>query len=238
MWDIIISSLPSLLEAMMKYTIPLTIISFFFGLILAIVTALIKFLKPHGNAFVRSIWGILRVIADVYVWAFRSTPLLVQLFIIYFGLPNLQNFIPGFNFEIPAFTAAVIGFSLNTGAYASETIRSALMSVPQDQWDAAYTLGFSTTQTLWYIILPQAARIVLPPLSNEFIGLVKDTSLASTITITEMFQVSQQIAAHNYQPLLMYTEVAALYAILCSILTILQHYLEKRSSRYLKGDEG
>ncbi len=85
--------------------------------------------------------------------------------------------------------------------------------------------------------MPQAFRIVLPPLSNEFIGLVKDTSLASTITIAEMFQISQQYAAQNYEPLLMYVEVAALYAMLCTILSVLQRYLEKKSSRYMKGDE-
>lgn len=230
MWDIVISALPKLLEAMVKYTIPLTLLSFSFGIVIAIIVALIKFLNPKVHGFVLIFWKCLRLIASFYVWVFRSTPLLVQLFIIFFGLPAI-------GVKLPAFTAAVIGFSLNTGAYASETIRSALLSVNKDQWDAAYTLGFSTPQTLLKIVMPQAFRIVLPPLSNEFIGLVKDTSLASTITIAEMFQISQQYAAQNYEPLLMYVEVAALYAILCTILSILQHYLEKKSSSYMKGDE-
>ncbi|WP_429970778.1 amino acid ABC transporter permease [Fructilactobacillus sp. Tb1] len=230
MWDIVISALPKLLEAMIKYTIPLTLLSFAFGMVIAVIVALIKFLNPKINGLLLFLWKLLRLIANFYVWAFRSTPLLVQLFIIFFGLPAA-------GIKLPAFTAAIIGFSLNTGAYASETIRSALMSVNKDQWDAAYTLGFSTPQTLWRIVMPQAFRVVLPPLSNEFIGLVKDTSLASTITIAEMFQISQQYAAQNYQPLLMYIEVAALYAVLCTILSFLQHYLEKRSSRYMKGDE-
>ncbi|ANZ58069.1 cysteine ABC transporter permease [Fructilactobacillus lindneri] len=229
MWEIIISSLPSLIEAMLKYTIPLALISFAFGMIIAIGVALIKFLNPKINGLLSIFWKLLRLVANFYVWIFRSTPLLVQLFIIFFGLPSI-------GIKLPPFTAAVIGFSLNTGAYGSETIRSALMSVSKDQWDAAYTLGFSTPQTLWRIIMPQAFRIVLPPLSNEFIGLVKDTSLASTITIAEMFQVSQQIAAQNFQPLLMYVEVAALYAFLCTILSVLQHYLENRSSKFIKGD--
>mgnify|MGYP001273927346 FL=1 len=90
------------------------------------------------------------------------------------------------------------------------------------------------TQVLRRIILPQAARVSLPPLSNSFISLVKDTSLAASITIIEMFEVSQQIAAQNYQPLVMYSLVAALYAVLCSILSWLQGYLEKRTSRYLR----
>ncbi|MEN3244770.1 amino acid ABC transporter permease [Fructilactobacillus sanfranciscensis] len=230
MWDIVISALPKLLEAMVKYTIPLALLSFTFGIIIAVIVALIKFLNPKVSGIVSILWKLLRLLASFYVWVFRSTPLLVQLFIIFFGLPAI-------GVKLPAFTAAMIGFSLNTGAYASETIRSALLSVNKDQWDAAYTLGFSTPKTLWKIIMPQAFRIVLPPLSNEFIGLVKDTSLASTITIAEMFQISQQYAAQNYEPLLMYVEVAALYAMLCTILSVLQHYLEKKSSRYMKGDE-
>ncbi|MQS51826.1 amino acid ABC transporter permease [Companilactobacillus mishanensis] len=228
MWNTIITSLPELLSAMIQYTIPLALLSFLFGLILAVLTALIKFIKPSENKALKYPWLVLRAIANFYVWLFRSTPLLVQLFIIFFGLPNA-------GIQLDPFIAATIGFSLNTGAYASETIRSALMSVPQDQWDAAYTLNFSTTQTLNKIILPQAIRIALPPLSNSFIGLVKDTSLASSITILEMFQVSQQMTAKNFEPLLMYSLVAALYAIICSILTLLQHYLEKRTNKYVKG---
>lgn len=225
---IVLSSLPELLMAMLKFTIPLALISFIIGLIIAILTALIKFLKPSENIFIRVIWNFFKAIANFYVWLFRSTPLLVQLFLIFFGLPSL-------NIQIPAFIAAVIGFSLNLGAYASETIKSALMSVPKDQWDAGYTLGLSTWQILLKIILPQATRIVLPPLSNEFIGLVKDTSLASTITIMEMFQLSQQMTSTNYKPLLMYSLVALIYAFLCSLLSLLQRYLEKRSSKFLTG---
>ena len=230
MWHIIITSLPEMIVAMLQYTIPLAIISFIIGLILAVITALIKFIPPSENKALGYPWLVLRAIFSFYVWLFRSTPLLVQLFIIFFGLPNM-------GIQLDPFIAAVIGFSLNTGAYASETIRSALLSVPQDQWDAAFTLNFTTRQTLWKIILPQAIRIALPPLSNSFIGLVKDTSLASSITILEMFQVSQQITARNYQPLLMYTLAAFLYAVVCTLLSWLQHYLERRTSRYVKGSE-
>ena len=151
--------------------------------------------------------------------------MLVQLFIVFFGLPNI-----GIQFN--AWTAGIITFSLNTGAYASETIRGAISSLPSSQWEAAYSLGMTYTQVLFLIIFPQALRVALPPLSNSFIGLVKDTSLASSITILEMFMVSQQIASHNYQPLLMYSIVAAVYAVFCTILTILQHLLEKRANRY------
>lgn len=222
----IITSVPELLKAGIQYTIPLALIAFFFGLILAILTAVIKLVPKPNKTLPRLGWQLLQFIFSFYVWLFRSTPLLVQLFIIFFGLPNA-------GIELPAFLAAIITFSLNTGAYASETIRASINAIPNDQWEAAYTLGMKSPQVLLRIIFPQAMRIAIPPLSNSFIGLVKDTSLASSITILEMFTVSQQITAKNYEPLLMYTIVAAIYAIFCSILTYLQHYLEKRTSKYL-----
>ena len=160
--------------------------------------------------------------------------MLVQLFITYFGLPYLT--IPGIfpsGIKMAPFTAGIIVFSLNTGAYCSETIRSSILSIPRGQWEAAYSLGMTKPQVLKKIIFPQALRISVPPLSNSFISNVKGTSLAASITITEIFEVRQQIAARNYQPLLMYTLVSALYAIVCSILTILQKYLEKESSKYI-----
>ncbi|MFD1672613.1 amino acid ABC transporter permease [Agrilactobacillus yilanensis] len=225
----IVTSVPELLKAGIQYTIPLALISFFFGLILAVLTAVVKLMPKPGHKLPKLGWRILQAIFAFYVWLFRSTPLLVQLFIIFFGLPNA-------GIELPAFLAAVVTFSLNTGAYASETIRASISSIPNDQWEAAYTLGMKRPQILMRIIFPQAMRIAIPPLSNSFIGLVKDTSLASSITILEMFTVSQQITAKNYEPLLMYTIVAAIYAIFCSVLTYLQHYLEKRTSKYLSKD--
>ena len=209
MWEIIKTSLPQLLAAGFKYTIPLAIISFFFGLIIALVTALIRLSRQRG-AFM-----ILKWIASFYVWLFRSTPLLVQL------LP---------------FTAGIITFSLNTGAYASETIRAAISSVPTGQWEAGAAIGMTRLQILWRIILPQALRVALPPLSNSFISLVKDTSLAASITIMEMFAVSQQIAAENYQPLLMYTLVAMVYAVFTTVLSYFQGYLERVVDRQVNAN--
>ena len=222
MWEIIKTSLPQLLAAGFKYTIPLAIISFFFGLIIALVTALIRLSRQRG-AFM-----ILKWIASFYVWLFRSTPLLVQLFIVFFGLPYLRikGILPH-GIKLEPFTAGIITFSLNTGAYASETIRVAISSVPTGQWEAGAAIGMTRLQILWRIILPQALRVALPPLSNSFISLVKDTSLAASITIMEMFAVSQQIAAENYQPLLMYTLVAMVYAVFTTILSYFQGYLER-----------
>lgn len=228
-WHIIVTSTPQIAAAGLKYTIPIAIISFILGLILAIFTALVKISTRRG-------WFlILKAIANFYVWLFRSTPLLVQLFIVYFGLPYLKikGLFPN-GVQLDPWTAGIATFSLNTGAYCAETIRATILSIPQGQWEAAYSIGMTKSQVLKRIILPQAARVSLPPLSNSFISLVKDTSLAASITIIEMFEVSQQIAAQNYQPLVMYSLVAALYAILCTILSWLQSYLEKRTSRYLR----
>ena len=231
MWEIIKTSLPQLLAAGFKYTIPLAIISFFFGLIIALVTALIRLSRQRG-AFM-----ILKWIASFYVWLFRSTPLLVQLLIVFFGLPYLRikGVLPH-GIKLEPFTAGIITFSLNTGAYASETIRAAISSVPTGQWEAGAAIGMTRLQILWRIILPQALRVALPPLSNSFISLVKDTSLAASITIMEMFAVSQQIAAENYQPLLMYTLVAMVYAVFTTILSYFQGYLERVVDRQVNAN--
>lgn len=231
MWEIIKTSLPQLLAAGFKYTIPLAIISFFFGLIIALVTALIRLSRQRG-AFM-----ILKWITSFYVWLFRSTPLLVQLFIVFFGLPYLRikGVLPH-GIKLEPFTAGIITFSLNTGAYASETIRAAISSVPTGQWEAGAAIGMTRLQILWRIILPQALRVALPPLSNSFISLVKDTSLAASITIMEMFAVSQQIAAENYQPLLMYTLVAMVYAVFTTVLSYFQGYLERVVDRQVNAN--
>lgn len=222
MWEIVRQSIPQLLAAGFKYTIPLAIISFMIGLILALLSALTR-LSQKGGAFL-----ILKGIVRFYVWLFRSTPLLVQLFIVFFGLPYLRikGILPH-GVRMHPFTAGILTFSLNTGAYASETIRASISAVPIGQWEAASAIGMTRLQTIWRVILPQAFRIALPPLSNSFISLVKDTSLAASITIMEMFEVSQQIAAENYQPLLMYSLVAVIYALFTSVLSYLQGWLER-----------
>jgi cystine transport system permease protein len=169
---------------------------------------------------------IFQMIARVYVSAIRGTPLLVQLFIIFYGLPNV-------GITLDPFISAVIGFSLSVGAYASEIIRAAILSVPKGQWEAGYSIGMSYSKALRRIILPQAARVSIPPLSNSFISLVKDTSLASLVLVTEMFRRAQEIAARNYEFLLVYTEAALIYWVICFFLSIVQQILEKRMDRYV-----
>lgn len=210
------SSLLPMVEGAIKYTIPLTLISFVLGLILAFFTALGRL----------STNKLLNYIARIYVSIIRGTPLLVQLFIIFYGLPNL-------GFTINPFPSAVIGFSLNVGAYASEIIRAAILSIPKGQWEAGYSIGMTFTQALRRIILPQAARVSIPPLSNTFISLVKDTSLASLVLVAELFRKAQEIAATNYEFLLLYSEAAILYWIICTILSIVQGRMESKLDRYV-----
>jgi cystine transport system permease protein len=194
----------------------LTLVSFVLGLVLALLTALARLSKIK----------LLALAASFYVWIIRGTPLMVQLFIIFYGLPSL-------GITLNPLIAAVIGFTLSVGAYNSEVIRAAIQSIPKGQWEAAHSLGMTDTQALKRIILPQAARVSIPPLSNSFISLVKDTSLAASITVAELFQIGQRITATTYEPLLLYVEVALIYLLFCTILTVLQSKIEKSLARYV-----
>ncbi|CDG16223.1 amino acid ABC transporter permease [Xenorhabdus doucetiae] len=206
-----LDSLWPMLYAGLTFTIPLTLITFALGITLGFIVALIRLYGPKP----------LVAVVRFYVWLIRGTPLLVQLFLIFYALPSV-------GITLEAFTSAVIGFTLNVGAYTSEVIRAALSSVPKGQWEASHSIGMSWWQSLRRIILPQAARVSIPPLSNTFISLVKDTSLASVITVPEMFLAAQRIAAVTYQPLILYTEAAILYLLLSSVLSALQVRLEKK----------
>ncbi|MBS8266176.1 amino acid ABC transporter permease [Mesobacillus boroniphilus] len=210
------NSVVPLLQGAIFYTIPLTLISFICGIGLAVLTALARISDVK----------ILRMIARIYVSAIRGTPLLVQLFILFYGLPTI-------GLTLDPWPSAIIGFSLNVGAYASEIIRAAILSIPKGQWEAGYSIGMSSRQVLRRIIIPQAARVSIPPLSNTFISLVKDTSLASMILLTEMFRRAQEIATTNYEFLLLYTEAALIYWFICFILSIAQGRIENRLDRYV-----
>ena len=197
------------------WTIGLTISTLILGGLLGLVLAVMR-LSKH-KALSRS--------AQAYVWIFRGTPLLVQLFLIFYGLPSV-------GILLDAFTAALIGFTLNIGAYTSEIIRAAISSVAKGQWEASFSIGMSWGQTMRRTILPQAARVAVPPLSNTFISLVKDTSLAAAITVPELFQAAQRIVATTYEPLILYVEAALIYLALSSVLSALQTRLEVRLNRY------
>jgi L-cystine transport system permease protein len=213
--QLMLDSLPTLLWAALIFTVPLTLLSFAFGLFVGLVAALVRLFGPKP----------LVAVVRFYVWIFRGTPLLVQLFLIFYGLPSV-------GILLDAFSAALIGFTLNIGAYTSEIIRAVIGSVPKGQWEAAYSIGMTWSQAMRRTILPQAGRVAVPPLSNTFISLVKDTSLAAAITVPEMFQAAQRIVATTYEPLILYIEAAALYLALSSVLSALQTRLEKRLNRY------
>lgn len=209
--EILISSFGEILTQGVFVTIPLTIISFIFAMIIALITALVQVANIK----------VLKQIARFYEWIIRGTPLLVQLFVVFFGLPSL-------GIIVDAFPSAVFVFSINTGAYASETIRAAIESIPEGQMEAGYCVGMTYMQIMRRIILPQALRTAFPPLSNSLISLVKDTSLAASITITEMFMVAQRVAARTYETFALYCEVALIYLIFCTVLTKLQTICEKK----------
>ncbi|HEL1629585.1 TPA: amino acid ABC transporter permease [Streptococcus suis] len=214
-WQLLLDSFSQILVPGLLVTIPLTILSFTFGLLIAIGTALVQIAQIP----------ILKQVARFYIWVVRGTPLLVQLYVIFFGLPSL-------GIVLDAFPSAVLVFSVNTGAYAAETIRASIESVPKGQLEAGYSVGMSFSQTMRRIILPQAFRVAFPPLSNTLIGLVKDTSLAANITVLEMFMATQQIAARTYEPFALYCEVALVYLLFSTILTKLQAYGEKKLAVY------
>src|SRR5690606_20769800 len=169
---------------------------------------------------------VLSGIARFYISVIRGTPLLVQLFVIFYGLPSI-------GLVIDPWPAAIIAFSLNVGGYAAEVIRAAILSVPKGQWEAGHTVGLSQGKTLTRIVLPQAARVSVPPLSNTFISLVKDTSLASLLLVTELFRRAQNIAAFTYEFMVVYIEAAVIYWIFCLVLSSGQNAIERRLDRYV-----
>lgn len=215
LWGILADSFFKILLPGLTMTIPLTVISFSIAMVIATVVALIQFANVK----------VLKPLARFYIWVIRGTPLLVQLFVVFYGLPRV-------GILIDPFPAAVIVFSINEGAYSAEIIRAALEAVPSGQLEAGYCVGMNYLQTIRRIILPQALRTAFPPLSNSLIAMVKDTSLAANITVTEMFMVTQRIVARTYEPLALYIEVGLIYLIFSTVLTNLQRMGENKLNSY------
>ncbi|MCH5286613.1 MAG: amino acid ABC transporter permease [Christensenellaceae bacterium] len=212
---ILVDSFGKILLPGLMTTIPLTVISFCLAMIIAVVVAMVQFANIR----------VLKQICRFYIWVIRGTPLLVQLFVVFYGLP-------GVGIILDPFPAAVLVFSINEGAYCAETMRAALESVPAGQMEAGYCVGMSYLQIMRRIVMPQALRTAFPPLSNSLISMVKDTSLAANITVTEMFMATQRINAIYYEPLALYCEVAVIYLIFSTVLTRLQRVGEKRLGAY------
>lgn len=210
-WGILVSSFVKILIPGIKVTIPLTITSFALSMVLGVLLAVAQ------NSNIK----LLDRIAQLYIWIFRGTPLIVQLFIIFFGLGSM-------GIIIPAFWAATLAFGLNLAAYNAETIRAAIEAIPKDQYEAASVSGMNYNQTMRHIVLPQASRIAFPSLFNNLISLLKDTSLAASITVVDLFTTAQQIAARTYEPFALYCEAAVIYLIFCTFLTWVQKKIEAR----------
>lgn len=215
LWNIFIDSFPKMLLRALTGTIPLTVIAFALAMVIAVVVALVQFANVK----------VLKSFCRFYIWIFRGTPLLVQLYIVFFGLSKI-------GILLDPFPAAVIVFSLNEGAYCAETVRASLESVPAGQLEAGQCAGLSYLQTIFRIVLPQAVRTAFPSLFNSLISMVKDTSLASCITVPEMLQTTKQIVAVTYESLLLYAEVGLIYLIISTILTKLQSIGEKKLNFY------
>jgi cystine transport system permease protein len=215
-WELIRHNLVPMLKATVTMTLPLTAVSFVIGLAIAVGVALARM----------STRRVLSVPARFYISIIRGTPLLVQLFIVFYALPQ-------FGIVIDPFPAAVIAFSLNVGGYAAEVVRSSILSVAHGQWEAAESLGMTYVQTLWHIVFPQAARIAVPPLSNTLISLVKDTSLASTILVTELLRTAQLAAAPTFDFFALYGVAAIYYWVICLILGFGQTRLETELSKHV-----
>ena len=212
---ILINSFGTILLPGLTVTIPLTSLSFGFALIIAVTVALVQFAHVP----------VLEKLARLYIWIIRGTPVLVQLFVVFYGLP-------GVGILIEPFPAAVLVFSINEGAYCAETIRAALESVPRGQLEAGQCVGMSYLQIIRRIILPQALRTAFPTLASSLIAMVKDTSLAANITVTEMFMTTQRIVARTYEPLALYIEVGLVYLLFCTVLTRLQAWGEKKLNQH------
>ena len=215
LWNILVDSFPRLLGYGVRVTIPLTILSFALALIISVIVALIQYANVR----------VAKQICRIYIWVIRGTPLLVQLYLIFYGLPSV-------GILIDAFPAAVLVFGFNEGAYMAESVRGALESVSVGQMEAGYCVGMSYNQIMWHVVLPQAFRTAFPALSNSLISMLKGTSMAATITVMEMFRQATVINGRVYESLGLYGEVALIYLMFCTILTQVQHWAEKKLASY------
>jgi len=168
---------------------------------------------------------ILRGLAIAYIDFFRGTPLLVQILMVYFAVPQLLNFQIPNNYQ---FIAGILAMGLNSGAYIAEIFRAGIQSIDKGQGEAARSLGMSHGQAMRYVILPQAFKRVIPPLGNEFIALLKDSSLVSIIALQDLMYTGKLIVSRTYQPFVIYLEVALFYLVMTLILSRFVNYTERR----------
>ncbi|EIU1663564.1 amino acid ABC transporter permease [Pseudomonas aeruginosa] len=207
---------PFLLQGAM-YTVLFAAVSMVLGLILGFSVAVVRVTKVP----------VVSQIAAVYVSAFRGTPLLVQIFVLYYGLPSV-------GIEFTPVTAGILALTLNVAAYLSESMRGAILGIDKGQWEAGLSVGLTWGQTLWNIITPQALRLAVPSLSNSLISLIKDTSLISVITVTELMLATKEVIAETFQPLPLYLAAAGIYWLLSALFERVQKSLENRLTAPLR----
>ncbi len=212
--NVLKSMFPVLLRGSL-ITIELTLISVVLGSIIGMVTAILKISKNK----------VIANLAGFYTWIFRGTPMLLQLFVFYYGLPFV-------GIKLTAFQAAIIGLSLNSGAYMAEIIRGGILSVEKGQFEACKSLGFTYFDTMKRVVLPQTFKIIIPSVGNEFITMLKDTSLVSTIAMVEVMRSAQLLYASSFRPMEAFFITGCLYLFMTTIFTTVFSYYEKRLSVY------
>lgn len=209
LWD----NIPFLLKGA-YYTLLVTVVSMFFGLILGMIIAIAR-LKGSRP---------IRLLARFYVSVIRGTPAFVQLLIVYYGLVD-------YGITLGPLTAAFVALSINVSAYLSETFRGAIQSIPKGQTEAAYATGMTSWQAMRRIVFPQAARVAIAPIGNTFIGMLKETTLVSVITVTELLRSAQLLVAQYYVYMPFYLGVAAMYWVMSTVFSAILGSIEKRLSK-------
>ncbi|CAB3390664.1 MAG TPA: amino acid ABC transporter permease [Alicyclobacillus sp.] len=211
-FSLVVQYIPFLLQATV-ITLEVSVLATALGLVLGLIAALMKISKIQPL-----VW-----IADFYIWVIRGTPVLVQLFLVYFGLPQL-------GIQIGPFSSALIALGVNAGAYIAEIYRGGILSVPKGQREAAQSLGMNYFLIMRRIILPQAFRVSIPALGNQAIMMLKDSSLASLVTVSELMMVSQRFAATNFAFIEFYITASVIYLILTTVFTFILNKIEGRLS--------
>ncbi|RXT04278.1 amino acid ABC transporter permease [Ammoniphilus sp. CFH 90114] len=211
-FSLVTKFVPFLIEAAWV-TLEISVLSIILGLILGLIAALMKISKIRPL-----VW-----LVDFYLWVIRGTPVLVQLFLVYFGLPQL-------GIDIGPFLSSILALGVNAGAYIAEIYRGGILSVPKGQIEAAESLGMSYWKTMRRIVLPQAFRVSIPALGNQAISMLKDSSLASLVTVSELMMVSQRFASTNFAFIEFYIAAAVLYLVLTTLFSYIINKVEFRLS--------
>ena len=213
-FELLVEHFPSFMDAMWQ-TVQITLFSLFFGLVLGVVFGL---MKVSQNKVIQSI-------SNAYIWIIRGTPLLVQIYFVYFGIPMATGV------RLTEWQAGIITMSLNAGAYIAEIVRGGIESIDPGQMEAARSLGLPYNKSMSKVVLPQALRTMLPSLINQFIITLKDTSLLSVIGVRELTMNGKIISANNMETIRMWSIVAIYYLIIISILTMIANKVEAKVSK-------